>query len=134
MPVEVKGYDLVSANLAQLVAQSPKLAGLALRSEAEIEMTEAKRRVPVKTGALRGTGHVVPPAVEGGQIVVKLQFGGPAVDYALEIHENLEMFHPRGGQAKYLESVVKESAPYLAQRVATRLARRLAAYKTGGEE
>lgn len=99
------------------------VAGPALREEAEIEMTEAKLRTPVKTGALRGSGTVVGPVWDGDSLAVVLAFGVvPSVStaYAVAVHENVEAFH-RNGQAKFLESVVLESAPYLAARVAERI-------------
>jgi hypothetical protein len=117
----ITGLDAMFHRLDQLTKSIPDRAGAALRAEAEIEMTEAKKRTPVLTGALRASGMVTGPVVNGDQVEVTMSFGGAGVDYAVEVHENLEMFHPRGGQAKYLESVVLESAPYMAQRVADRL-------------
>lgn len=35
--------------------------------------------------------------------------------YAVYVHENLEMYHPRGGQAKFLEQPLRENRPLLAQ-------------------
>ena len=94
--------------------------GVALYQEAEIEMTEAKRRTPVLTGVLRASGHVRPPVREGETVSVTLAFGGPAAPYAVYVHENLEAWH-KTGQAKFLESVLLESAKHLADRVGRRL-------------
>jgi hypothetical protein len=113
--------DGVSANLRRLADRTPDAAGGALYVEAEIEMTEAKARTPVDTGALRGSGYVDQPQYSGREIRVELGFGGPAAGYAVIVHEDLEAIHPRGGQAKYLSSVIDESAPYLLDRVARRL-------------
>lgn len=141
--IEFKGLDEVTKKLRALAVSMGDAAGKALRAEGEIEMTEAKRRVPVDTGALRASGHVEGPS--GGtrslatfdagtkkgtfgagsgasDVSVRLVFGGPAADYAVPVHENMEAFHPTG-QAKYLESVLLESAPHLAQRVAARIKR-----------
>jgi hypothetical protein len=93
--------DGVSANLRRLADRTPDAAGGALYVEAEIEMTEAKARTPVDTGALRGSGYVDQPQYSGREIRVELGFGGPA--------------------AGYLSSVIDESAPYLLDRVARRL-------------
>ena len=141
----IRGLDQVQRRLAAVASQVEGQVGAALRAEAEIEMTEAKKRTPVDTGALRGSGHVTGPHVAvvsgtpsgrnlmgqfqsagarsfGGQQVVSvtMAFGGPAAPYATKVHEDLEAFH-RNGQAKFLESVLLESAPYLAQRVARRI-------------
>lgn len=119
---QVAGLDALGSKLTGLYQQLVSQAGDALRAEAEIEMTKAKQRTPVLTGRLRASGHVTGPDVSGDETTVTLAFGGPAVEYALFVHENEEAFH-HVGQAKYLESVLMESAPYLAQRVADRLKR-----------
>lgn len=116
----VTGMDALMRRLQSLAHRAPQRLGAAMRAEAEIEMTEAKKRTPVKTGALRGSGHVTGPEIQGNEITVLYQFGGPSAPYAVEIHENLEMFHPHG-QAKFLESVILESAPYMAERIAQRV-------------
>lgn len=126
------GFAQLQSRLEQLAAQFGAAAGEALRAEAEIEMTEAKARTPVRTGVLRASGMVTGPEADG---TVTMSFGGAAEAYAVEVHENMEMFHPRGGQAKFLESVVLESAPYLAQRIAERIfAGSGGAYAPGADE
>jgi len=37
--------------------------------------------------------------------------------YARRVHEDLEMRHPRGGQAKYLEQVIRENAKFMTDMV-----------------
>ncbi len=91
----------------------------ALNQEAEIELTEAKRRTPVDTGALRASGFVQAATRRWRSMVVTIGFGGAAETYAIYVHENLEAFH-RIGQAKFLESTLKESAPYMLERLARR--------------
>jgi hypothetical protein len=95
----------------------------AMREEAEIEMTEAKRRTPVDTGALRASGHVEGPDKNGQTFDVTWVFGGAAAPYAIYVHENEEAFHPVG-QAKFLESVVNESRSSMAARLAARMRER----------
>lgn len=89
----------------------------ALRRQAEIELLESKRRVPVDTGALRASGQVVGPEKQGRKFNVDITYGGQAESYALIVHEDLDAFH-RVGQAKYLSSVLDESAPHMAERLA----------------
>lgn len=110
----------VRSRLLLLTKALPEEAGRALREEAEIEMTEAKQRTPVLTGALRASGRVEGPDIQGYNIEVKMRFGGPSVNYAIKVHENLEAYH-RNGQAKFLESTLRESARYMADRVARRI-------------
>lgn len=117
---DVKGLTQLQRKLNNLAANISHEGGAALRMEGEIEMTEAKRRTPVKTGALRGSGTVTGPQFRGKVIQVRLKFGNFAVSYAARVHEDTEVFH-RVGQAKFLESVILESAPYMAARVAKRI-------------
>ena len=131
--LEVTGFREMARALDALAAQIPGEVGNAVRAEAEIEMTEAKQRTPLLTGALQASGHVTGPEQDGRDQVIRMGFGGPAgsgnhggesnnvdVGYAVWVHENMEALHPRG-QAKFLESVLLESAPYLLERVAARI-------------
>jgi hypothetical protein len=103
----------------------------ALRIEAEVEMTESKKRCPVYSptvgdrvdhvgGTLRASGHVEPVVVEGAKMHVDLVYGGAAQAYAIVQHENLD-YHHNVGQAKYLESVLMESLPSMGARIAERI-------------
>lgn len=111
--------------LRKIAAAFPDHVGAAIYQEAQIEMTEAKRRTPVKTGTLRASGLVARPVRSGRNISVTLSFGGAAKDYAIYVHENLEAYHGnppfKGGQAKFLESTLDESAPYMRARIAARV-------------
>ena len=118
--VTVRGLSEMQAKLRSLAQEMPQDVALALYQEAESEMTEAKARTPVDTGALKGSGHVRQPEIGLNGVSVKMGFGGPAVDYAVQVHEDLEAFHPTG-QAKFLESVLQESAPHMAERIAKRI-------------
>lgn len=107
------------ANVAKLAAKVDAEAKKALRAEAEIIMTEAKRRTPVLTGTLRASGFVSP--VEG-EIAMRLTFGGPAASYAVFVHEiPPERATHKVGQWKYLESAVLEAASHMAQSVSVRM-------------
>jgi hypothetical protein len=117
---DIAGADKVRANLARLSTKLSDVAGRALREEAEIEMTEAKERTPVDTGALRASGRVLGPTVGGEDIEVQLVFGNASVDYALHVHENPDALHPVG-QWKYLESTLVESASDLPDRIGRRI-------------
>lgn len=116
----VTGLNQLHAKLRALELAIPDEFGQALRAEAEIEMTEAKKRTPVLTGVLRASGYVSGPMRQGKDVWVTLTFGGPAAPYAVHVHENVQALH-HVGQAKFLESVINESTPYMAQRVARRI-------------
>lgn len=120
LELKVTGLQDLERRLQSLGQDIADQAGNALRAEGEIEMTEAKRRTPVKTGALKGSGHVTGPRWRGRDVSVTLAFGGPAAPYVIPVHENLQALHPVG-QAKFLESVLNESAPFMADRIARRI-------------
>jgi hypothetical protein len=111
-----------------MAKKNPAVLAKSLYIEAQVERTEMLRRTPKDTGALRGTYEVSRPkfgtlaggvAVFDEDISVTIQVGGPAAKYAIHVHENMEAYHPVG-QAKYMESVIQESKPFFAKRVAKR--------------
>jgi hypothetical protein len=86
--IKVKGLDEFYKLLQQSGKQAPQLAGQCLYPECEIIMTDSKDKYcPVLTGALRTTGRVGEPAVEGKSVTCELSYGGPAAPYALAVHE-----------------------------------------------
>lgn len=125
------GLPEMQAKIRAVAKETPEKVKKALFMEAQIEMTEAKRRTPVDVnyaggrkpphpGQLRASGYVHPPEQEGSRIFVVLSFGGGAVDYAVWVHEIPENYHPIG-QWKYLESVLNDSAPHMVRRLGERL-------------
>jgi hypothetical protein len=98
---------------------------------AEDALGEATRRAPIELGDLRASGALT-PIVNGRRIegegskaqaealITALVRAGRVVDMRVEVsfntiyaarqHEELEWKHPKGGQAKYLESVISERA------------------------
>lgn len=77
----------------------------ALHVAHELIMTEAKEDCPVRTGALRASGHVLPPVETGSGAVSVGAFGNAAVGYAIYVHENLAARHTVG-HAKFYENAV----------------------------
>lgn len=117
---DLKGTAEVQAKIVEALRSMSGNAEAALYQEAEREMTEAKQRTPVDTGTLRDSGHVQQPERDSDGVSVTMGFGGAAEEYAIIVHENLEALHPVG-QAKFLESVLQESAPHLLERIANRI-------------
>ncbi len=117
---DLKGLDQVQRRIKGLIERFPGECARALYEEAQIEKAESMRRTPVDTGALRASHEVSDPVVQTREISVVISVGGVAAPYAIHVHENLEAFHPVG-QAKYLESTIMESRPYLAKRIAARI-------------
>lgn len=120
MPFVIKGVAEMAALVRSAASKFPSAVEKALYQEAQIEMTESKRRCPVDTGTLLASGFVQQPVRAGSNISVTLGYGGEASSYAVIVHEDLEAFH-KVGQAKYLESVLKESASHMAARIAKRI-------------
>ena len=118
--ISFQGTNVVLGNIAAVARKSKTVTKRAVREFAEEEMTEAKRRTPVDTGELRASGHVTMGETENGGVRAELAFGGPAAPYALTVHEDLEAFH-KVGQAKFLESVLNESARYFLARVGAKI-------------
>lgn len=116
--------DAMMGLIRRVAQKFPDKVAVALYQEAQIEMTESKRRCPVDTtphaphpGQLRASGKVHPPERRGKNITVTMSYD---TYYAVYVHEILDNFHPVG-QAKYLESVLNESAPYMSARIARRI-------------
>ena len=115
--------DKVKKNLRRFQEKFPDEVARALYIETELEAKEVRRRTPVKYGDLRGSVRVEGPFREGfigRSIYTKIVVGGAAVPYAIFVHEDLDAQH-EVGQAKFLESVLLESRPYMAARVARRI-------------
>jgi len=75
-----------------------------LRLSGEIIMGEARDiYVPVDTGTLKSTGHVIGPTTNKRTSIVDLAFGGPAASYALEVHETNKAYN-NGKVWKYLQT------------------------------
>lgn len=127
---KVKGAQEMVRRLRAFAQKYPDRVGAAIYAEAQVEMTEAKKRTPVSPtpapagvvpGQLRASGKVGKPERKGRDITVTLSFGeGPSADYVVPQHERLDYIHTTG-QAKFLESTLDESAPYMAARLARRL-------------
>lgn len=85
----------------------------------EDALGEATRRAPIEEGTLRGSGDL---DVEEGRASVTATVSFNTV-YAARQHEELDWRHPRGGQAKYLESVIRERAGRYERIIAAAVAR-----------
>lgn len=123
----IRGGKEMIARIQKVAKQFPDRVASAIYIEAQIEMTESKRRCPVDItpdaphpGQLRASGYVSEPVRRGRNISVTMSYGGGAVDYAVYVHENPDAFHPVG-EWKYLESVLNESRTHMAARIARRI-------------
>lgn len=125
----LNGTDF-KARLRRVSTRYPDVVGAGLFQETQIEATEVKKRTPVYAGppgpskpipgVLRASVQAIGPFREGRIIYTKIIAGGAAGAYAARQHEETTWFH-KIGQAKYIESVIVESAPFMASRVGKRI-------------
>lgn len=110
------GGAALRGQLTGLAAQASQAVAKALYQEGQTIITESRERVPVDTGALKNSAFTTTPEREGNTTRVTVGYGGAAAEYALIVHEDLEVRHTVGGP-KYLESVINEHAPGFADRI-----------------
>lgn len=106
---DLRGVARATRRLTAMQGAVRRAAQHALVIEAETIMAEAKRETPVDTGTLRASGRVSPPSMSLGNVSIDLTFGGPAREYAIYVHEDLNATHVNGN-AKFLEGPVKRHA------------------------
>src|SRR5262245_54719977 len=137
MPIKVTGKvlgaDKMTKLLRDLASKYPDKVEKAVYAESQIEMTESKKRCPMRTGELRDSGKVADPKWEGNVVTCTMSYGdGPSAPYAVAVHEHMSQFSPPnwpdeidwtvpGTGPKFLESVLNESRPYMAKRIAARV-------------
>lgn len=117
----VQGSGDLRKNLGKLIREMPKEVARAAFEEWRIEKFESMKITPWKTKALMHSHRVLTPEISRGKIYSGLSVGNDLTeDYAIPVHEDLDMHHPHG-EAKFLEKTVRASAPFMAQRIATRV-------------
>ena len=99
--MSIRWDDTLTAGLARIRAEVEANLPDAIANGAQVILADAQERVPHESGHLAGTGAVKQD--RGGTNTVGITFDGP---YARWIHEHLFFKHPRGGQAKYLETAM----------------------------
>lgn len=112
----MQGPEAMKARLRKAAKRIPEQLIVGMSIEMEVERDESEQRTPILTGALRSTLRVEGPFFEGKRIFFKLLAGSEEVFYAWIVHEDLEAHHDIG-DAKYIESVLMESAPHMAARI-----------------
>lgn len=119
----LKGLNEVVENIQNKVDKLQVKSTQGLADALLFVATESQQRAPIDTGDLRGSvkveidGDMYSEGVKGGGINVvgslpeKATKGTVSFNtkYAAVQHEKINYNHPRGGQAKYLESVLLEN-------------------------
>jgi hypothetical protein len=139
LSLRVTGGDRIAANLRAISKNMPEIAERALIEEAEIDKIEAVKRTPIDTGDLRASARVVAERrdlqrrdLAASKVYITFgddTEGREGVFYAVYVHEDPDAYHPVG-EYKFLESTLKESAPFMSERVSRRIENELRKYHT----
>lgn len=129
--VSVKGIKRIARNLDVAEERLSKELGGALFLEGRKVIEEAALEVPKDTLALYRSRFVTPPTTGKGEIkvicgfgtdsVINPRTGRPTSQYAVYVHERLDLKHPVG-KAKFLEDPVNRARPDLEERLARHVA------------
>ena len=104
MDIVIK-VDTTDLKLRLLSRQINDMVKQTVDEVVEKVFAESQILVPVDTGALKASGQVVkePQTLDGDFVSSYVTYGGGGVDYAVKIHEDLEMYHTAPTRAKFLE-------------------------------
>ena len=116
-----KGGSGLERKFVEMSLRAPIALAEAVYAEANAIMATSLRITPIDTGALRSSGHVGIPKIEGRGVLVEMGFGGAAAPYALIVHERLGVFHQPPTQAKYLEQPFLAAAQGMAERLGAKM-------------
>lgn len=132
----LSGVDEARQKLQSAIDEMKQGAAQGLADAALYILGESVQRAPVDTGNLRGSGYVdldgqriaqgtgpspgihVVGQVPGEASTAEIGF---SANYAADQHEQVHLSHPRGGQAKYLESVLAEEPERIINTIAGRM-------------
>ena len=95
----------VIANIEKLKIKTTKEIEKAIDDVVLDLQGKSQRLAPIDTGDLRGSASSEVRTTMN-RVVGEVGFN---MEYALKQHEDLTYNHPRGGQAKYLETPLKEN-------------------------
>lgn len=111
--VTITGDKQLRARLIKAGGAGKKAAGRALYAGANRIFRQSQSEVPVQYGILRGSGRVTME----GETSVSISYGGAASDYAIYVHERMDVHHPHG-KAKFLEDPMTQLGPAEMRKVA----------------
>lgn len=90
----------------QIKGQARKAAARGLLDGVEVAKQASLAMVPVETGRLRSTAYT---DVDEDTLIGIVGYDDPRDVKTIKQHEDLSYRHPRGGQAKFLETPVRAS-------------------------
>lgn len=99
-----EGLVEFKAKLQKVKAGLRPNTGKELYRDMLVVMGESQEIVPYDEGDLHDSGEVDRPKITASGVHVGLHYGNPTtVNYALKQHEDEELHHPNGKQAKFLQ-------------------------------
>lgn len=107
----IAGLSQLRTALAAIQERGVKACEEATQAQAAQVRIDSMLATPVDTGALCDSHFVLPPLRQGRRVTSTLEAGGWLAPYAIRVHEDLGMRHPRGGEAKFMTRAI-----YRAQR------------------
>lgn len=102
--VSFEGLDTLQAILRETPTNGRAFIDSHIFDIATEAFNESQKQVPVRYGALRGSGTLTVASEDPFE--VDIGYGGSAAGYALWVHENLAAHHKAPTKAKYLEDPV----------------------------
>jgi hypothetical protein len=117
MPGPSTGFDTdrIVRQLEEYRQEAVAACEVFVKGEAEGIMERALELVPVETGELAASAFIDPVEQRGGKTSVLMGF---KAGHATVVHERLDVHHPNGKQAKYLEAAVNQTAAGASRRMA----------------
>lgn len=98
----------VERRMLEVARRYPEAGATAVYQEALALLAESKQEVPVQYGTLRRSGYAdAPSGVDDPHCVV-----GYGTNYALPVHERIEVFHPVGKSKFLIDPMLRRAAGY----------------------
>jgi hypothetical protein len=105
------------AGLRRASATTQQRALDALDVFGEHVMGDSQAIAPHFTGFMANSGTTEPARRQGNKFIKRLKYGA---NYSLFVHEDLEAHH-ENGQAKFLETAMRENQPKMAPFIASKI-------------
>lgn len=114
MAIKISGLDDISGRLSAAISRLPGLTEEGVKEVTVDIGAGAALRAPIDTGDLRASMTATVESTENGA-VGRVKF---SQKYAAYQHEHVELNHPKGGEAKYLEKEAREKHDQISATVA----------------
>jgi len=114
--ISIKGVPELRENLERAYKKYANEVLKEIGTEGEFLLNESKKECPHDTGYLRNSGHT---DIKKDHVEV-----GYSAEYAMKVHESLNIHHEYPTKAKYLEDPFNRRAPNMHANIAERLKRR----------